>query len=82
MYNTYNIETDVFNTLKFTPLFNKFTYVFMCIHADNLKELRVVFLKVKLIARVGFIQPFVEFRVYFKTEKWFHEPMPFLHIFP
>jgi hypothetical protein len=39
-------------------------------------------LKVKLIARVRFIQPFVEFGVYFKTEEWFHEHMPFLHAFP
>lgn len=78
MYNTYNIEADVFNTLKFTSLFYKFAYVFVCIHTDDLKEVRVVFLKVKLIARVGFIQSFVEFGVYFKTEERFHEHMPFL----
>ena len=61
MYNTCNVEADVFNTLKFTSLFYEFAYVFMFIHTDDLKEFRVVFLKVKLIARVGFIQPFVEF---------------------
>ena len=81
MYNTCDVETDVFNTLQFTSLFYEFADVFMLIHTDNLQEFRVVFLKVKLIARVGFIQPFVEFRVYFKTEKWFHEHMPFLHVF-
>ena len=82
MYNTFNVKTDVFNALQFTSLFYEFAYVFMFIHTDDLKELRVVFLKVKLIARVGFIQPFVEFGVYFKTEEWFHEHMPFLHVFP
>jgi hypothetical protein len=54
----------------------------MFIHTDNLQEFRVVFLKVILVARVGFIQAFVEFGVYFKTEEWFHEHMPFLHVFP
>jgi hypothetical protein len=82
MYNTCNIETDVFNALQFTSLFYKFAYVFMFIHTDNLQEFRVVFLKVILVARVGFIQAFVEFGVYFKTEEWFHEHMPFLHVFP
>ena len=82
MYNACNIETDVFNALQFTALFYKFAYVFMFVHIDNLQEFRVVFLKVKLIARVGFIQPFVEFGVYFKAEEWFHEHMPFLHVFP
>ena len=82
MYNADYIEADVFNALKFTSLFNKFTYVFVSVHTDDLKELGVVFLKVKLVTRVRFIQPFVEFGVYFKTEEWFHEHMPFLHIFP
>ena len=82
MYNADYIETDVFNTLKFTSLFNKFTYVFVCVYTDDLKELGVVFLKVKLVTRVGFIQPFAEFGVYFKTEEWLHEHMPFLHVFP
>lgn len=82
MYNAGNIETDVFNALQFTSLFYKFANVFMFVHSDNLQEFRVVFLKVKLIARVGFIQPFAEFGVYFKTEEWFHEHMPFLHVFP
>ena len=81
MYNTRNVKTDVFNALQFASLLYKFAYVFMFINTDNLQEFRVIFLKVKLIARIGFVQSFVEFGVYFKTEEWFHKHMPFLHIF-
>ena len=55
MYDTGDIPTNVFNVPIFTALFNELTYVFICIHTDNLQEVRIVVLEVIFITRIGLV---------------------------
>ena len=54
MYDTYNVPANIFNVPVFTSLFNKLADIFIFTHTDDLKEVRIVVLKVILVTGVRF----------------------------
>ena len=55
MYDTGDISTNIINVSIFTALFNELAYVFVCIHTDNLQEVRIIVLEVIFITRIGLV---------------------------